>query len=309
MRKNIRWAAFFSASGLFLALHGCGQKPVGPSFSANLRVSLKASGDLFPSSLGNVAENEILYRVIGPGGSRRASGTVGPFTTVANDGTYDFSIQVPVGPDQVLALQLNDASDHTPLAVGAAQFSATGEGQLPVVTVDLGTVAPNGQNDISNATVIQGCAYIGYGYSMTFYSPVTSVGYDFTVDHVGGNDFEINCLVNMFTSTDRNVAYLGQGELVDFAYVPDDSRFFANSGDAKADAGNSTRPIQVGDVYCFKTHSVVGGFAWIKFYGSGVHTVDDPKFIYRINGNGFLFPRYDNNSNPGAYGYGHQNNC
>jgi hypothetical protein len=133
--------------------------------------------------------------------------------------------------------------------------------------------------------------------------------HDYTVDHLGGDDFEINCVFNTDTSTDRNIAYLGQGELVDFAYVPDDSRFFSNSGDAKEASGNSTRPIQAGDVYCLKTYSVLGGFVWVKYYGSGVYQVDDPKFIYRINGNGFPYPRYDNNYDNRGYGYGHQNNC
>jgi len=310
MGTNIRKSLVLLTAGFLTLLVGCypGQKPMGPALTAGLQVSVKVPSELRALSLGNVTTNEILYRVIGPGGSRRLSGSTGPFTTAGVDGAVTLNLMVPVGEGQVLALQLNDASNNEPLAVGAASFDLDADGQMPPLTVDLGSVRQNGPYDASNNTFISGCAYIGYGYSMYFNYGVTYI-YDFTVDPVAGNDFEINCVFNTNTSTDQNIAYLGQGELVDFAYVPDDSHFFANSGDAKAAAGNSTRAIQVGDVYCFKSFAVTGGFIWIKYYGSGVYSVDDPKFIYRINGSGTPYPVYDNTYDNRGYGYGHQNNC
>src|SRR5580692_7889770 len=118
-----------SALGLGLALAvlathwGCQGKPsptspVAPFKGYSLSFSVPMTKELQASLLG-VPNNEVYYSVTGPD-MAPVTGTTGSVaTTLLNAGSFDFSIAVPQGPSRLMSFQMNDASDHRALAVGA----------------------------------------------------------------------------------------------------------------------------------------------------------------------------------------------
>lgn len=291
--KNFLALAIFMATigGFFW---GCGSnRPASPYQSVALSVSIPTSNEVRSSLLG-VASNELLYRVDGPGHIALAHGTVGPFSTSASSGSIDFSATVPALDSLVLSVQLNDASTHQPLAIGAAGLNMVSAPVTDVV-VEMGSVTRNCYTlDVPG---------IGNYQSQDFFT--------FETDNLIGNsfgqmsDFQFNYGIGSTTPLTisggsvtigsslsfPNIAYLGNGNLVDFDYVPAASAFVTDSGTAKG------APIATGDVFCIGllspvtqigvTVALTGAHAWFQVTALATPGVGipgtGPSFRYRVN--------------------------
>lgn len=92
---------------------------------SSLGVALPLTKEIQTSLLGSTV-NEVWYSVSGPN-MAPVTGNAGPFTVTSNTGELDFTIGLYQGPSRLLAFQLNNASNHQPLAIGAvmANIDAT----------------------------------------------------------------------------------------------------------------------------------------------------------------------------------------
>src|SRR5580658_4164978 len=118
---------------------GCqGNKPLSPSRNVSLSVFIPPSNDVKASLLGSV-QNEVDYRVDGPGHVALAENTVGPLSISANYGSVDFTVDIPQADNLVLSVQLNDAVSHQPLALGAVGLNLLSSPVSDVV-VEMGSV-------------------------------------------------------------------------------------------------------------------------------------------------------------------------
>ncbi len=245
---------------------GCeGAKPVSPSRFAFLNVSVPVNSN-FNSSLIGSTGNTLLYRVDGPG-MGTIKGTIGPFTTAGSYGSVDFNLEVPTGPSRILSLQLNDAPTAAPLAVGAAKLDFLGTSDL---VVEMGSVTRN-------------CyyTYTSFSGSYAFLTDATSNtagAYDIaylTAAGAGGpaTIYDSNPVPGNI------IAYLGNGNLVDYDFVPPDANFATTTAVAKASG-----PIQIGDIFCVKLNSTLGAHAWIQITnpGNGI-MYQGPFFRFRVN--------------------------
>ncbi|HET9870640.1 MAG TPA: hypothetical protein VFR02_09115, partial [bacterium] len=79
------------------------------------------------------------------------------------------------------------------------------------------------------------------------------------------------------------VAYLGNGDLLDFDRVPPDQDFFPTSLQAKS---GPVSTLEAGDVYCLKLFTMAG-HAWIRVTDPGVEASTapgyGPSFAFRVN--------------------------
>jgi len=288
--KNLLTLAIFLGTiGAFF--WGCqsSNRPVTPYQSVALNVAIPPTNELRASLLG-AASNELLYRVDGPNHTLLTQGTVGPFSTSASSGSIDFSATVPALDSMILSVQLNDTSTHQPLAVGATGLNMI---SAPVtdVLLEMGSVTRN-------------CYTLNVAGGGNFYN--TDI-YTFTTDNLIGNaagvagDFQFNYSVgssNPLTLTGGpaslsgpplpNIAYLGNGNLVDFDYLPSASAFVTTSDLAKGS------PLSLGDIFCIELLSPVtvygvpvtatGGHAWLQITNLGNGTLYvGPSFRYRVN--------------------------
>ncbi|HEV2352600.1 MAG TPA: hypothetical protein VGR89_00015 [Puia sp.] len=275
------FAVFLGTIGAFI--WGCqGAKPVTPYSNVALSVYLPATNEVKASLLG-VASNELLYRVDGPGHALYAQGTVGPFSTAASSGSIDFSATVPALDSLVLSVQLNDASTHQPLAIGATGLDLV---TAPVtdVVVDMGSVTRNCYT-----------LNVSGGYSLNeIYTFSTDnllnnspgANGDFTTNYSAGFSSPLTIIgstpVAALPVTNASVAYLGNGDFVDYDFVPPVSAFKTDSSLAKG------APVSLGDIFCLQLLSmpavVGGGHAWIQVTNLGNGTLYvGPSFRYRVN--------------------------
>jgi hypothetical protein len=78
------------------------------------------------------------------------------------------------------------------------------------------------------------------------------------------------------------VAYMGNGNFVNYLTVPSSSRFSNSSSTSKAAVlGGNAQPVTTGDVYCVKI--LTGGYAWLQITSAGVPGVSGPGFVFRLN--------------------------
>ena len=151
-RRPLRGRAWGSAMGLgliimVLSIHwGCDHKisptaPTAPIKGYSVSVSVPLTKQLKSSLLG-VLNNEVYYNVTGPNMSP-VTGTTGPIATSSlGSGALDFSIAVQQGPARMMSFQINDASTHQPLALGAI-LTDINAGGVSNIAVTLGTVVSN----------------------------------------------------------------------------------------------------------------------------------------------------------------------
>ncbi len=205
-KKNILAGLFLFLPWAVLSLFvGCANnatQPVAPIRVANLTVSVPIPSSARASLLG-ASSNEILYSLSpATAGSAPLTGKFGPFTTSGVSGSVDFSIQLSTGlaGSQVLALQLNDATTHSPLAIGASALTITSGGSN--TTVDLGSVIRNCYF-VSSLPV----SFSNYAFETNSQSPVTT-GNDISVTQ-GTTGFEFIAI-----SGQNDIAYMGNGNLV-----------------------------------------------------------------------------------------------
>jgi hypothetical protein len=246
-----------------------------------MKVSIPKTND-FQASLITAGQNEILYRVDGVG-MTSVSGTVGPFTTGAPDGFYDFSVDIPNGGPRVLSVQLNDVATGDPLAVGATKIDLSLNTPVNGIQVELGSV--------TRTCYVLNVSGGSSGSTYNFMSDVFTFGlqtgpaYDIQVNYSAGLGNPLTIL-NAQSPPVASIAYLGNGNLVDHNFVPlSPTAFQTNSALAKG------APLAVGDIFCIKPNSIPGGHAWVQVVqlGNGVMYVG-PIFRYRVNS---LIPHYE----------------
>lgn len=304
----MKWKEFKIAAVVFvlplLILWGCqGNKLVSPTRVTNLSVTVPISSANHASLL-NDSNTEILYTVTAPG-MAPVTGLYGPFSLPGNGGSVVFTIDgVTTGPGVVLALELIDTTSNQALAVGASSLVA-GTG---LVTVELGTIFGN---CYVVSAPLASCDPTGpfEGYQGSYDQEFNLNTYGFDYDNFGeGNDpyesntytgsidvdlsdmgFVANNTCNGYDIVDgwdgfhNSIAYMGNGNLVNFAYVPPDADFFEDGATGKA---NLTLPdvfVEVGDVYCVKlSGGTMPGHAWVQITNAGDYS-NGPTFCYRVN--------------------------
>ncbi len=280
MKLNSLAVKMAFALGLALAVvAGCEKGPSAPARNAALSVTLSRLDTIHPSFLG-ATQNEILYHLDGAG-APSGHGVYGPFTTALASGSVSFSLKVPSNPGpHLLSLQLNDAASHQPLAVGAVQFDLS-KGISGGLVVDMGSVTRNCYfTDESRNPGIASNPYCANGSSYSF-------GTDALIPGVFvGEDVFLNPASGQFTMDEdgsNSLAYLGNGEMVDFDRLPPVSQFYAFSYTAKAAAGAPVTTLQAGDIYCVALASIPGGHAWVQITDPGVVNNTGPSFRFRVN--------------------------
>jgi hypothetical protein len=133
--------------------------------------------------------------------------------------------------------------------------------------------------------------------------------FDFNDDAVGSGKLPDLVLMNCVGCADNNfyfqyysalgipvsmVSYLGNGNLVDYDYVPPASSFKTDSNTAK---GGPVSTLAAGDIYCVKLLSLPGAYAWMQVTDPATPACPAcaatllPSFRYRIN-NGDNFYGY-----------------
>ncbi len=264
---------------------GCSSEPMAPQRAVALGITLNPRDNVRAALLGS-AENEILYRVDGAGEPAEHS-TYGPFSMPVSSGAVSFTVNVPPGNGpQVLSLQLNNATSHQPLAVGAASFDF-GAGLEGGLVVDMGSVTRtcyyvNTDNPPSGSANLY-----GKGYNFLFQTDaVNAAVVDLTVAQCAtctpANAFYFLGPVNSSLPTPvtiSDIAYLGNGNLVDFDSVPPAASFYPTSLAAKPGGA----PFQAGDIYCIQLQTAGGGHAWVQITDIGNTNSWGPAFIYRVN--------------------------
>jgi hypothetical protein len=303
MKKSILIVSLFM--GATLLVWGCMGKngsPVSPSRVISLSVNVSNINGVRAKLLG-ATQNVILYRIDGTSGAP-VTGSVGPFSTSGNSGSYLFTIPNFVSSgNSLLSLQLNDASSRQALAIGAAQIVSTSG--IPIVNVELGSIV-RPCYDISGASVTLSSGY-AFGFSSDEVDSNvedTGTGLDIAFFNDLGNGFDIWDATTVDESF-RDIAYLGNGNLVDFDQVPPDSDFYFDSNDAKnggqtqvvADISglnkksihssalkakfisNTIYNMAVGDVYCIKLTTIPGAHAWIQITDTGIAGITGPSFV------------------------------
>jgi hypothetical protein len=271
---------FFSVLGIcFCFFWGCqGNQPSAPSRPISLSVSIPPTQELKSSLLG-ATTNELLYRVDGPG-MTPVKGIVSPISIASPYGSIDFNVNFTGGPGRVLSLQLNDASTHEPLAIGACGI-VIGSSPVTNVIVEMGSVTrncytltpPTGGYTIATYSfktdVLSSGITTGFGQDFSYYTPSAMI----TAQPVTIMDAQ------GFATPLNTVAYLGNGDFVDYDFVPPDSSFTTDSYKAK-----DNQPMQVGDIFCIKLGTIPGGHAWIQPAFTGYAYVGQaPRFRYRVN--------------------------
>ncbi len=268
-KKNILAGLFlFLPLAGLLAFVGCNSRaglPVAPVRVANLTVSVPIPSSARASLL-SASSNEILYNLSPTvAGSAPVTGKFGPFSTSGVSGTVDFTIQLTTGlaGSQILALQLNDATTHSPLAIGASALTITSGGAN--TTVELGSV-------IRNCYFVSNMPVSGttYSFDTNTQGPVTTGDVSFGP---GATGFEISDV-----SVQNNIAYMGNGNLVNYAYVPPVTQFWTTSLGAKG-----VLDIAAGDVFCI--HLSSGAHVWLQVVNPGVYNSIAPTFRFRLNRN------------------------
>jgi hypothetical protein len=259
-----------AALGLVLILAwGCqNSKPVGPMKYVSMKASVSTKGIAKPSQNEYA---ELLYRITGPSMnpvSGKVTLGIPEFTEVgANasavrpsaEDTVNFTVDVPAGPSRILAVQVN--------LVGIQFVTGTSMAD-PNEVFGIGAT----RFDIDPGTQVVNVP-VEIGPMCSFYS---------------GN---MECY-----SEDSDVAFMGNTDLVNCAYVPNEEAFYNNTCDAKMYFYNgNSGPVdtvspkamnapylEVGDVYCF---SWEGGHAWAQVAGT-------PNEMYWRHRNNYSVPYY-----------------
>jgi len=177
---------------------------------------------------------------------------------VTGAGLYTLNLDnVPIGNGSVLSVQLNDANavPEAPLAIGAISLDASVV-TAGILVLELGSIQRN-------------CYYTNY-FSYQW-------GYNFTTDTMGvTTSGDMACYVSPgvnvpatfmdpnFVTPANSIAFMGNGDWVDFAYVPPATSFHSNSFLAKGGAS-----LSIGDIFCIRMISTPGAHAWIKVTDPG----------------------------------------
>ncbi len=291
---------FFIASSLFsvliMVIWGCnGSRPLAPAQNVNLGISLAPSKDLQASLLGTTS-NTLLwnYQINGQSGEH---GQAGPFSSNVGAGNVNFSVNLPAGGKKIFSIQLNDANTGQDLAVGSALIDLTNPTANMSVTIALGSV-------------VRACYTLSNAGLYNYYDLIDH----FIQYYPQQSDLEVYYGDTNYSLWDANynatIAYLGNGNLVDYDYVPSDDVFSYYSIETKYEVLNpsSAKPtpvptygggsarkstkastgqnldLETGDVYCIKLTNLPGDYAWVQVTDSGnLNNSVGPSFCFRIS--------------------------
>lgn len=248
-----------------------GDSPVEPSQGMNLSVNLQSSSAAKAKLLG-AATNEVYYSVTGPA-MAPVTGVAGPFTTSGNSGLVTLSLLVPQGSARLMAFQINDASNHQPLAIGAVQSDIGPSGVN--LTAEMGSLIRNCYN-VKSASFSDGCYFTFQSENLADAESVGSpVGYDINF-LPNGATFQLSAL------NSDSLIYMGNNNLVNDALAPS-TGYVANSTLAKQAAGAAVTDPVAGDIFCVNLGSG-NGFAWLYVVNMGLGPgVSGPNFEFRLN--------------------------
>ena len=276
-----------AALGILGVMVGCSQQPMAPSRAVALSVTM-APHDNVKASLLGVVQNEIYYRVDGAGEGNPHS-VYGPFSMPVSDGSVSFTVRVPQGQGtQLLSLQLNDASTHQPLAIGATTFNF-GAGLEGGLVVDMGSVTRTCYYTYENLSPgVTNLYYNGSSYAFVndLLQPGFPVGapFDISLAPLGAGGFYMQTYTG--STLVNTIAYLGNGDFVDFDRVPPASQFYQYSYQGKAAAGAGVTLLQADDIYCVRadnTYKKAGVYAWVQITDPGTVGSTGPSFRFRLN--------------------------
>lgn len=274
---------------MFFIIWGCSKSPLAPNRATVMNISIPMTNELRASLLGSPT-NSLFYCVSGAGGVSLLAGTTGPFSAPASTGSIDLTVTVP--PDaQVLSLQLNSfgllfaqagsVTVQTPLAVGA----------MALDSINNNKESANENLVVEMGSVTRTC----YATYETNYLYSIGSTYTFSTDNllaytafVPNADIAFNCPSGSFYMEEasgnslNSIAYLGNGRLVDYDFVPPNSQFYFQSVQAKSASGAPVSTLQLNDIYCVKLNSMPG-HAWMQITDPGVMGTTGPSFRFRVN--------------------------
>ncbi len=253
-------------------LVSCGSKtvPVAPSGTIGLNISMQASAGAKATLLGTTS-NEVYYSITGPAMSP-VTGVAGPITTAASSGTINLSLAIPQGLARLMAFQINDATSHQPLAIGAAQMDLSSQPSSQVV-IEMGSLVRNCYN-LNTASFLDGSFFSFGNEVLADAATITSTtGYDVQFIQAAG-------IFQMYALNGASVVYMGNGNLVNFAMAPANGAVTASAASKQA-AGAAVTTLQAGDVYCFYLPSAPAHL-WVQITNPG-STTAGPSFVFRGN--------------------------
>jgi hypothetical protein len=249
--------------------------PAGP---VSLKVQVRLAGDYQAEFLG-ATSHRLLYVVRNADGTVQTSGAVGPFASAVPSGTIDLSLDnVLVGTGTILSVQLNDATPvpELPLAIGAMDLGASAFGGASL-TLDLGSVQRNCY--FLNTTSMNFGSTYGFGTDiLTSGVSIVSPNHDIRINYYAGIAYPLT-ITDAQSVPQPTISYLGNGDLVDFCYVPPVTSFAANSALAKGGVAVAT-----GDVFCITPPSLPGAHVWVQVADVGNGTLyQSAKLRFRVN--------------------------
>ncbi len=307
---------------IFLAglwtLSGCSKSssPVSPRASGGIKVSLPVGAIKAQLKSQNIVSNgsgyvTVKYRISPKGGGAVIKGALNVdlssgdnptlVASLPNTGKYLVAVEVfesynetrlgtlkaKAGKASVLLATsaTNQVTDAYPILLGAQEVDVQGATAL---SLKLGRL----DMDCYRGSVNNGDGSYGFQFDRC----ANDYGSDMDMG-VGEN----GALVNQHDGGNF-IAYLGQGDLLDFPQVPSETKYFTNSLDAKGG------PVTLGDVFVVKSPTKPGMLVWMQIanmsfydYGGG-YIQADYGFIFRTNDDGYDHYRFD------MTGYG-QMNC
>src|ERR1700722_122098 len=271
MKKSLLVVSLFI--GATLLVWGCMGKngsPISPTRVISLSVTASNINSVRAKLLG-ASQNVMLYRIDGTSGAP-VTGSVGPFSTSGRSRSYTFTIPNFISNgNSLLSLQLNDASTGQALAIGAARVVSTSG--VPIVTVELGSIG-RPCYDISGAGVSFGYAFGFSSDNIVDSNSANGAGLDIAFDSTVISDSNVFRVKDASTGTSPDIAFLGNGNLVDFDVVPADSAFQSIGG-----------VLHTGDVFFVKLSTIPNAHAWIQITnpGSWGNAGPSPSFVYRVS--------------------------
>ncbi|HVM33173.1 MAG TPA: hypothetical protein VMU88_08570 [bacterium] len=298
---QIVFAAVFAP---LVLLWGCkSNQLVSPTHVVNLGVSLSTAG--IKSKLFSTGEDAVYYNISGPA-TDPIEGFAGDFYTNYGSGSISFTLNnIPVGPNEILSVEIDDATSGYAQGIGAASLASIDNG----VTIEMGSLVRNCYS-VAPSTNFS-CLY-GFNGTGSINFNQAYVGYDglgllsnFDMKWVSLLDSTESCtgnydLVNAWTGsggTAKNIAYLGNNDgapyMVNYDTVPPDAQFYTSGGAAKAAAQAPTTVIQADDVFCIKLQGgTVPGHAWVLFNSAG-DAQTAPTFSFRVRNDSTPYYSYD----------------
>ena len=250
---------------------GCnkGNQPVSPANSSGLNISLSGKS----SSLLLASQNTLLYVVSGPG-VPSVTGILGPISSSSLSNGYSFSLSLSSNKYNLISLELENVVGLQAMDVGAMALSGSSNASV--------TMGPLNKVYYSVSSLFAGYGYGFESNALTFVgvsTPTTGSGIDVVSNLTSnslGYEFDNPALAN------STVAYMGNGNFVNYLTVPPSSSFSSSSSlSKKTILGGGVLPVAVGDVYCIKMKA--GGYSWLQITNAGVIGISGPSFVFRVN--------------------------